>query len=124
MTSESGGPRCERGAGDAAEHPAPTDSEPLRRFAGIWCRAVHPLAATTMTPEAFEEYLLPLAHRLSAALRSSPFDTEAAYGVGAALVDAQCTEPEALPAILGVIDAHLVSCSTPAAPSRQPSAEP
>ncbi|MEU8874647.1 EAL domain-containing protein [Streptomyces javensis] len=125
MTSESGGPRCDRGAGDAAGHPAPGENDPLRRFAGIWCRAVHPLAATTMTPDEFEGYLLPLAHRLSAALRSSPFDTEAAYEVGAALVDAQCTEPDALPAILGVIDAHLVSCSPPGAPlSRAPLSRP
>ncbi len=123
MTSESGGERCDRGAGDAAGHLAPTENDALRRFAGIWCRAVHPLATTTMTSDEFEVYLLPLAHRLSAALRGSPFDTEAAYAVGAALVNAQCTEPEALPAILGVIDAHLVSCSSPPGhPSSGPSA--
>ncbi|MFD7500430.1 putative bifunctional diguanylate cyclase/phosphodiesterase [Streptomyces sp. NPDC059850] len=111
MTSTPGGPRRRGGAGDAE-----AENERLRRFAAIWSRAVHPMAATTMTLDEFQGYLLPLAHRLSEALQTVPFDTADAYEVGAALVDAQCAEPEALPAILGIIDAYLVLYSPPDRP--------
>ncbi|MFI0774121.1 putative bifunctional diguanylate cyclase/phosphodiesterase [Streptomyces sp. NPDC021212] len=108
MTSTPGGPRRRDGAGDAE-----ADHDRLRRFAAIWSRAVHPMAATAMSLDAFESYLLPLAHRLSEALHTEPFDTADAYEVGAALVNAQCDEPEALPAILGIIDAYLAPYSPP-----------
>jgi len=45
---------------------------------------------------------------LSDALRARPFDPREAVPVGVALIDAHCTDPEALPSILGVIDAYLV----------------
>jgi diguanylate cyclase (GGDEF)-like protein/PAS domain S-box-containing protein len=61
-----------------------------------------------MTRAEFEEYLVPLAQDLSDALRARPFDPRPAVGVGAALVAAHCTDPEALPRILGVIDAYLL----------------
>jgi diguanylate cyclase (GGDEF)-like protein/PAS domain S-box-containing protein len=111
MTSAPGGPRRRDGAGDAG-----ADDDRLRRFAAIWSRAVHPVAATAMTLDEFEDYLLPLAHRLTEALNTAPFDAADAYEVGAALVDAQCAEPEALPAILGIIDAYLVLYSPPDRP--------
>ncbi|TGB00035.1 putative bifunctional diguanylate cyclase/phosphodiesterase, partial [Streptomyces palmae] len=77
-------------------------------FAARWSRAVHPTTATPLTLAEFEHYLVPLARRLGTALRAPEFDTQSAYEVGAALVDVQCSEPEALPHILGVVDAHLV----------------
>jgi diguanylate cyclase (GGDEF)-like protein/PAS domain S-box-containing protein len=80
----------------------------LRRFAAIWSRAIYPVTATSMTRTEFEDHLVPLACVLSDALRARPFDPRAAVPVGAALVDAHCTDPEALPSILGVIDAYLV----------------
>ncbi|WP_329309902.1 putative bifunctional diguanylate cyclase/phosphodiesterase [Streptomyces sp. NBC_01262] len=80
----------------------------LRRFAAIWSRAIYPATATSMTRAEFEEYLVPLAQDLSDALRARPFDPRPAVGVGAALVAAHCTDPEALPRILGVIDAYLL----------------
>ncbi len=80
----------------------------LRRFAAIWARAVYPLTATSMTRAELEAYLRPLARVLRDALSADRFDPRTAVPVGAALVDAHCTDPEALPSILGVIDAYLV----------------
>nr|WP_202238359.1 EAL domain-containing protein [Streptomyces sp. SN-593] len=60
-----------------------------------------------MTRAELEAYLRPLARVLSDALSADRFDPRAAVPVGAALVDAHCTDPEALPSILGVIDAYL-----------------
>ncbi|HEX5568178.1 MAG TPA: EAL domain-containing protein [Streptomyces sp.] len=86
-----------------------------RRFARIWSRAVYPATTTSMTRAEFEEYLLPLAHRLSEALHGRPFDPSPGREVGAALVGAHCTAPESLPQVLGVVDAYLLLyCSDPA----------
>ncbi|WP_235032265.1 putative bifunctional diguanylate cyclase/phosphodiesterase [Actinacidiphila yanglinensis] len=79
----------------------------LRRFAAIWSRAVYPSTATSMTRAELESYLLPLARVLGEALRADRFDPRAAVPVGAAMVDAHCTDPEALPSILGIIDNYL-----------------
>ncbi|WP_037914622.1 putative bifunctional diguanylate cyclase/phosphodiesterase [Actinacidiphila yeochonensis] len=97
-------------AGDGPE-PTGAVAEPLdglRRFAAIWSRAVYPATATSMNREEFEAHLVPLAGLLREALNATPFEPRAAVPVGAALVDAHCTDPDALPSILGVIDAYLV----------------
>ncbi|MEU2434456.1 EAL domain-containing protein [Streptomyces sp. NPDC007861] len=93
-------------AASAADPDGPEDR--LRRFATIWSRAIFPVTATSLTRAEFERHLLPLARRLSDALRRRPFDTAAAHGVGAALVHAHCTDPDALSRTLGVVDAYLV----------------
>nr|WP_308404873.1 EAL domain-containing protein [Streptomyces sp. 35G-GA-8] len=80
----------------------------LRRFATIWSRAVFPATATSLTRPEFETHLLPLARELQEALHAHPFDTAPATSVGAALVAAHCTDPEALGRTLGVIDSYLV----------------
>ncbi|MET9390318.1 EAL domain-containing protein [Streptomyces sp. NPDC006624] len=80
----------------------------LRRFATIWSRAVFPVTSTSATRPEFEEHLLPLARRLSEALLARGFDAEAGKAVGAALVDAHCTDPEALSRTLDCVDAYLV----------------
>ncbi|GGZ83682.1 GGDEF domain-containing protein [Streptomyces echinoruber] len=80
----------------------------LRRFATIWSRAVFPVTSTPLTRPEFEERLLPLARRLSEALRARVFDAEEGRAVGAALVDAHCTDPEALSRTLDCVDAYLV----------------
>ncbi|MEU1308431.1 EAL domain-containing protein [Streptomyces cinnamoneus] len=84
----------------------------LRRFAAIWCRAIYPATSGVMvrpmTRARFERCLVPLAARLRDVLYSRPFDPRPAAEVGAALVRAHITDPEALPLILGVIDAYLV----------------
>jgi diguanylate cyclase (GGDEF)-like protein/PAS domain S-box-containing protein len=116
MTSGPGGGRR------PSESTAAADAR-IRRFAEVWSRAVHPVAATMLTLAEFEALLVPLVRRLSAALGSQPFDTGPAYEVGAALVEAQCTEPEALPAILGAIDSHLVPHCPPGGPTAGPMAE-
>ncbi len=86
-----------------------------RRFARIWSRAVYPATATSMTRTEFEDYLLPLARTLGEALHARPFDPSPGRDVGAALVEAHCTAPEALPQVLGVVDAYLLLyCSDPA----------
>ncbi|MCW2870151.1 EAL domain-containing protein [Actinacidiphila oryziradicis] len=85
----------------------------IRRFATVWSRAIHPVTATSMTCPEFEEYLLPLARLLSEALTADPFDPRLAAEVGAALVAAHCTEPEALPRVLEVVDDCLVPYCTP-----------
>ncbi|MGW4028670.1 putative bifunctional diguanylate cyclase/phosphodiesterase [Streptomyces sp. NPDC004838] len=80
----------------------------LRRFATIWSRAVFPVTATSLTRAEVEEHLLPLARGLSRFLHARPFDPQAAQRIGAALVEAHCTDPEALSRTLGVVDAYLV----------------
>ncbi|WP_186768246.1 EAL domain-containing protein [Streptomyces qinzhouensis] len=80
----------------------------LRRFATIWSRAVFPVTATSLTRGEVEEHLLPLARSLCALLHARPFDPAPAQRVGAGLVDAHCTDPDALVRTLGVIDAYLV----------------
>ncbi len=89
------------------EHEQP-ERDGLVRFATIWSRAVYPATATSMTRAEFEDYLLPLARTLGDALRARPFSPAPGREVGAALVAAHCTDPEALPQILGVIESYLV----------------
>lgn len=80
----------------------------LRRFATIWSRAVFPVTATSLTRIEVEQHLLPLARQLSESLHGRTFDPQAVQRIGAALVDAHCTDPEALSRTLGVIDSYLV----------------
>ncbi|MGY4742079.1 putative bifunctional diguanylate cyclase/phosphodiesterase [Streptomyces sp. ATMOS53] len=80
----------------------------LRRFVTIWSRAVFPVTSTSLTRPELEEQLLPLARRLSGALLERAFDADAGKAVGAALVDAHCTDPEALSRSLDCVDAYLV----------------
>ncbi|EGX54626.1 hypothetical protein SZN_36981 [Streptomyces zinciresistens K42] len=80
----------------------------LRRFATIWSRAVFPVTSTSSTRPEFEEQLLPLARRLSEALRARAFDATEGRAVGAALVAVHCTDPEALSRSLDCVDAYLV----------------
>ncbi|NUS10906.1 MAG: EAL domain-containing protein [Streptomyces sp.] len=61
-----------------------------------------------MTKAEFEAHLLPLARVLRDTLHAERFDPREAAQVGSGLVAAHCTDPEALPSILGVIDAYLV----------------
>ncbi|KUN82521.1 diguanylate phosphodiesterase [Streptomyces bungoensis] len=89
-----------------AEPDGPEDR--LRRFATIWSRAVFPVASTSLTRAEFEAELLPLARRLSELLRARGFAAEDARAVGAALVGAHCTDPEALARTLDCVDAYLV----------------
>ncbi|MEV7991723.1 EAL domain-containing protein [Streptomyces sp. NPDC086077] len=90
----------------SAEPDGPEDR--VRRFATIWSRAVYPATSTSLTRPEFEEQLLPLARRLSAALRARAFDAAEGRAVGAALVGAHCTDPEALSHALDCVDAYLV----------------
>ncbi|MCZ7415759.1 MULTISPECIES: putative bifunctional diguanylate cyclase/phosphodiesterase [unclassified Streptomyces] len=86
----------------------------MRRFATVWSRAVYPTTATCMTLAEFEQHLVPLAELLCTCLHAHPFDPVPARAVGQELVDAHCTAPEALPQILGVVDAYLLLyCSDP-----------
>ncbi|MEU7560689.1 putative bifunctional diguanylate cyclase/phosphodiesterase [Streptomyces eurythermus] len=80
----------------------------LLRLTTIWSRAVYPVTSTSLTRAEFAEELLPLARRLSELLRARNFDADAAKAVGAALVDAHCTDPEALARTLDCVDAYLV----------------
>ncbi|MGW0186366.1 putative bifunctional diguanylate cyclase/phosphodiesterase [Streptomyces sp. NPDC003362] len=90
----------------SAEPDAPEDR--LRRFATIWSRAVFPVTVTSLTRPEFEEQLLPLARRLSRALRARTFDAAEGRAVGAGLVGAHCTDPESLSRTLDCVDAYLV----------------
>ncbi|MFD7470822.1 diguanylate cyclase domain-containing protein, partial [Streptomyces sp. NPDC059837] len=80
----------------------------LRRFATIWSRAVFPVTSTSLTRPELEQQLLPLARRLSDALKARSFDATEGQAVGAALVAAHCTDPEALSRTLDCVDAYLV----------------
>jgi diguanylate cyclase (GGDEF)-like protein/PAS domain S-box-containing protein len=96
-------------AGRGTSVTAGTDGDDsLARFAAIWSRAIYPVTATWMTRAEFEEHLLPLARTLKDVLHAPRFSPRDAVQVGAGLVGAHCTDPEALPSILGVIDAYLV----------------
>ncbi|MFF7404153.1 putative bifunctional diguanylate cyclase/phosphodiesterase [Streptomyces murinus] len=89
-----------------AEPDGPEDR--LRRLTTIWSRALYPVTSTSLTRAEFEGQLLPLARRLSELLRARSFDADAAKAVGAALVEAHCTDPEALARTLDCVDAYLV----------------
>ncbi|MBD9734778.1 EAL domain-containing protein [Streptomyces sp. H28] len=89
-----------------AEPDGPEDR--LRRFATIWSRAVFPVTSTSSTRPEFERQLLDPARRLTEALRARTFDPEAGRAVGADLVRAHCTDPEALSRSLDCVDAYLV----------------
>ncbi|MGW2830817.1 putative bifunctional diguanylate cyclase/phosphodiesterase [Streptomyces sp. NPDC001286] len=89
-----------------AEPDGPEDR--LRRFATIWSRAVFPVTSTSLTRPEFEQELLPLARRLSRALHARTLDADEGRAVGAALVSAHCTDPEALSRTLDCVDAYLV----------------
>ncbi|WP_367319269.1 putative bifunctional diguanylate cyclase/phosphodiesterase [Streptomyces sp. HUAS ZL42] len=89
-----------------AEPDGPEDR--LRRFATIWSRAVFPATSTSLTRPEFEERLLPLARRLSEALRARTFQADEGRSVGAALVATHCTDPDALTRTLDCVDAYLV----------------
>ncbi|MEU2436194.1 putative bifunctional diguanylate cyclase/phosphodiesterase [Streptomyces rubradiris] len=90
----------------SAEPDGPEDR--LHRLTTIWSRAVYPVTSTSLTRAEFAEELLPLARRLSELLHTRLFDADAAKAVGAALVDAHCTDPEALVRTLDCVDAYLV----------------
>ncbi|MEU6282824.1 EAL domain-containing protein [Streptomyces sp. NPDC047028] len=90
----------------SAEPDGPEDR--LRRLTTIWSRALFPVTSTTSTRAEFEEQLLPLARRLSELLRARGFAAGEAKAVGAALVHAHCTDPEALARTLDCVDAYLV----------------
>ncbi|MFD4787256.1 putative bifunctional diguanylate cyclase/phosphodiesterase [Streptomyces sp. NPDC058459] len=90
----------------SAEPDGPEDR--VRRLTAIWSRAVYPVTSTSLTRAEFEERLLPLAHRLSHALRAHSFDAGEARAVGAALVHAHGTDPEVLARTLDCVDAYLV----------------
>ncbi|WP_327667664.1 MULTISPECIES: putative bifunctional diguanylate cyclase/phosphodiesterase [unclassified Streptomyces] len=89
-----------------AEPDGPFDR--LRRFATIWSRAVFPVTSTSLTRPELEQQLLPLARRLSEALHTRTLDADEGRAVGAALVGAHCTDPEALTRTLDCVDAYLV----------------
>ncbi|WP_368733237.1 putative bifunctional diguanylate cyclase/phosphodiesterase [Streptomyces alkaliphilus] len=95
-----GAPRERDGAAEPPDGP--------ERFARIWCRAVYPSTATSMTREEFAELLLELTHRLTAALHAHPFDPAPGQAVGEELVRAHCTGADSLPRMLDVIDAYLL----------------
>ncbi|MFF6996853.1 putative bifunctional diguanylate cyclase/phosphodiesterase [Streptomyces sp. NPDC008313] len=80
----------------------------LRRFATIWSRAVFPVTSTALNRPELERQLLPLARRLSEALRARNFDSAEGQAIGAALVAAHCTDPQALSRSLECVDAYLV----------------
>ncbi|SCK32819.1 PAS domain S-box-containing protein/diguanylate cyclase (GGDEF) domain-containing protein [Streptomyces sp. WMMB 714] len=84
------------------------ENDGLRRFATIWSRAVYPATQTSMTRAELGDYLHPLAVKLCDALHAYPFSAAPGREVGAALVAAHCTSPDALPHILGVVDSYLV----------------
>lgn len=66
------------------------------------------MTTTSRTRAELEEQLLPLAGRLSEALTDRTLESEAGQYAGAALVDAHCTDPEALSRSLDVVDSYLV----------------
>ncbi|MER5543951.1 EAL domain-containing protein [Streptomyces sp. NPDC002589] len=92
----------------------------LRRFTTIWSRAVYPVTSTSLTRAEFEAELLPLARRLCELLRARGFDANGAKAVGAALVGAHCTDPEALARTLDCVDAYLVLYCAEDGPQDQP----
>ncbi|MFD4830825.1 putative bifunctional diguanylate cyclase/phosphodiesterase [Streptomyces uncialis] len=90
----------------SAEPDGPEDR--ARRFATIWSRTIYPVTATSRTRVEFEGELLPLARRLRDGLLARTFDAGEGKAVGAALVDAHCTDPEVLSRTLDVVEAYLV----------------
>ncbi|NWF24754.1 EAL domain-containing protein [Streptomyces sp. PKU-EA00015] len=80
----------------------------LSRFATIWSRAVFPVTSTSLTRPELEQHLLPVARDLCRVLRERPFNPQSAQRIGRSLVDAHCTDPDALSRTLGVVESYLV----------------
>ncbi|MGW0697863.1 putative bifunctional diguanylate cyclase/phosphodiesterase [Streptomyces sp. NPDC002867] len=80
----------------------------LRRFATIWSRAVFPVTSTSLTRPELEQHLLPVARDLCRVLRERPFNPQSGQRIGRSLVDAHCTDPDALSRTLGVVESYLV----------------
>ncbi|MFF0745990.1 putative bifunctional diguanylate cyclase/phosphodiesterase [Streptomyces sp. NPDC004111] len=110
VAEDPAGAREPAGPRDPLAAPGPLDDteDRVRRFATIWSRAIFPATATSLTRPEFEQLLLPLALRLCRALHERPFDPAAAHEVGSALIDAHCTDPDALVRTLGVVESYLV----------------
>ncbi|KPI17025.1 diguanylate cyclase/phosphodiesterase with PAS/PAC sensor(s) [Actinobacteria bacterium OK074] len=99
-----------------AEPDGPEDR--LQRFATIWSRALFPMTSTSLTRPELAERLLPLARRLSQALHARVHHAAEAKAIGADLIAAHCTDPDALSATLDCVDAYLVLyCGDPDAPA-------
>ncbi|MFF4650488.1 EAL domain-containing protein [Streptomyces sp. NPDC001380] len=78
------------------------------RFAAVWCRALYPVSTTSLSRAELQAYLEPLAARLHTLLSARPFHPWPAREVGAALVRAHCTDPQALAQSLDVIESYLL----------------
>ncbi|MFD7291718.1 putative bifunctional diguanylate cyclase/phosphodiesterase [Streptomyces sp. NPDC059897] len=105
--------------GDASAGP----EDRVRGFATLWSREIFPLTATSLTRHEFEAELVPLVRRLRTALASRVLDRAEAQAVGAALVDAHCTDPEALTQTLDVVETHLVGHCGEQTPTAERAAE-
>ncbi|WP_377271759.1 putative bifunctional diguanylate cyclase/phosphodiesterase [Peterkaempfera sp. SMS 1(5)a] len=92
--------------GDPAAARGPCEA--LDRFAAVWCRAVYPVSTTSLSRAELQSYLEPLAARLHALLAGRPFHPWPAREIGAALVRAHCTDPQALAQTLDVIESYLL----------------
>ncbi|MFJ6214776.1 putative bifunctional diguanylate cyclase/phosphodiesterase [Streptomyces sp. NPDC092296] len=92
--------------GDPASPQGPHDA--LERFAAVWCRAVYPVSTTSLSRTELQAYLEPLAARLHSLLAGRPFQPWPAREIGAALVQAHCTNPQALAQSLDVIESYLL----------------
>ncbi|AXI77355.1 putative bifunctional diguanylate cyclase/phosphodiesterase [Peterkaempfera bronchialis] len=92
--------------GDPAAARGPRDA--LERFAAVWCRAVYPVSTTSLSRAELQAYLETLAARLHSLLAGRPFHPWPARDIGAALVRAHCTDPQALAQTLDVIESYLL----------------
>lgn len=80
----------------------------LREFAEGWAAAIIDTSYVPMSRREIEDFLLDLSDSLLAALLSEPFDPQPAIEVGARLVNAHFTAPEALGRTLQLLGTGLV----------------
>ena len=92
--------------GDSAAERGLRDA--LGRFAAVWCRALYPVSTTSLSRTELQTYLEPLAARLHTLLTGRPFHPWPAREIGAALVRAHCTNPQALAQTLDVVESYLL----------------
>ncbi|GAA3436498.1 hypothetical protein [Kutzneria kofuensis] len=91
----------------------------LREFAEGWAAAIIDTSYVPMSRREIEDFLLDLSGSLLNALLSEPFDPEPAIAVGARLVNAHFTAPEALGRTLQLLGSGLVQSAGVSGEDRQ-----
>src|SRR4051812_10955333 len=90
-------------AGDTMAGNSVTGATALRDLAWSWVHAVRGTSYLELTADELHDLLTDLAQRSADALRAAPFDLEPGFAIGAALVAARLSTPDALQRSIGAL---------------------